>query len=139
VHAALAKVSIVVAYLTFVGGLGALCVHLAGQAGGHAAALAAPYLVTTDERPLTLVERRERYAVAAAPVETEAEPPLIPEVPGIPLAVLAAQMDVAEGVELKTAHVAKRGSRTARAARPARLAAADVFGKSFGVMLRASR
>jgi hypothetical protein len=140
VRVVVTRLSSVVAYLTFVGGLGAVCVNLAGHAGEQAMALAAPHLVAVskDERPLTLVERRERYVVATAAVETE-EPPFIPEAPGIPLAVLAAQMDVSEGMEVKAKSVARRASRSARGARPARIAAADVFGKSFGVMLMASR
>jgi hypothetical protein len=103
-------------------------------------ALASPYLVARGERPLTLVERRHRDAVVAtAEADPGADTTYVPAAPSIPLAVLAAQMDVSEGMEVKGKSAGRRTSRSARAARPARMAAADVFGKSFGVMLMASR
>lgn len=140
----LPKIVGLAAYLAFVGGLGALCLEIAGHAGGHVMALAAPYLDAKRERPLTLVERRAR-ALQASTVVAEARPddaPVVPlEAPAIPLKILAASLDKAERADLL--NVRPQGPRRARRARaqppPVRVAAADVFGRSFGVMLRVSR
>jgi hypothetical protein len=134
----------VAGYLVFVAGLAALCVYLSHHVGTQAVAVASPYLlVAKAERPMTLVERRRAetalVAVAdAAPAAATVEATVL-EAPSIAAGDLAAQMDISEGVEMiKAKDVVHRVSR-ARTARPHRVAAADVFGRSFGVMLMASR
>lgn len=144
VHASLLKFAGVVAYLVFVTGLGSLCVSLSRHVGTKAARLAVPYVVSNAERPPTLVERRQIEArVAVAPSAPEiVDPPAVLEVPGLSAPVLAAQLDVLERQDLVAPDPrARRAVRTrvSRAARPVRVAAADYFGRSFGVLLKASR
>jgi hypothetical protein len=132
----------VAGYLVFVAGLAALCVHLSHRLGTHAVAVASPYLlVAKAERPMTLVERRRIDAtlVAEAAPVTDTAAAFVLDAPSIPAGVLAAQMDVSEGVHMGKARPAVRRVGKARAAKTQRVAAADVFGRSFGVMLMASR
>lgn len=137
----LAKVSGIAAYLAFVGGLAAVCAELSRHVATHALTLAQPHFtVATSAQPLTLVERRR----LEASVVKDANPPpaakLVPPAPAISLAVLAAQMDVSEKADLVAVlPLARRTARARNRARPERLAAADVFGRSFGVMLVVSR
>ncbi len=140
--AVLTKFAGLAVYLTFVSGLGALCLNLSSHVAAHAVVLTTPYLMAKTERMPTLVERREAAAAAGAPAELVAEAKFIPDPPTIPLTVLAAQMDVSEKADLAkvtrgTRRVAKANPH--RVHRQARMAAADVFGRSFGVMLMASR
>lgn len=135
----------VAGYLVFVAGLGALCVYLSHHVGTHAVAVASPYLmVATSERPMTLVEKRQiegaTVLVAEAAPAADTGEAYVLNAPSIPAGVLAAQMDVSEGVHMAKAKpaVVRRVSR-ARTVRRAKVAAADVFGRSFGVMLMASR
>ena len=129
----------VAGYLAFVAGLGALCLHLSHHLGTHVLAVAAPYLlVAKAERPMSLVERRRAdaaiVAVAdAAPAAATADAYVL-EAPSIPAGDLAAQMDIAEGLDVIAARTVERRVGRARTARPHRVAAADVFGRSFGVI-----
>jgi hypothetical protein len=146
VHASALKFTGVAAYLAFVTGLAALSVTLSRHVGTQALAVAVPYLLSDGERPLTLVERRQiEGGTAVAPAHPEiADVPAVLEVPAISARTLAAQLDHAEKMDLAVLETqASRGVRrrtaASRATRPARVAAADVFGRSFGVMLTASR
>lgn len=128
----------VAAYLAFVGGLGALCLRISAFAGETALALAAPLLSAPAKPAITLVERRrlaleERVAVVV-------EKPVIP-VPDrpVPLPELASAMDKAEQTDLIGRPKAQPRLRKAKRRAEVRVAAADVFGQSFGVMLRVSR
>lgn len=142
-RAVLMKFTGVAAYLAFVAGLGGLCLNLSRHVGTQAVVLASPYLFTAKgERPLTLVERRQREAsvLLVAEVDPAAAAPSVPDTP--PLPILAAQMDLSEMADLSTPAPAVRRAGKPRArhvARPERVAAADVFGRSFGVMLMASQ
>ncbi len=144
-----------VAYLAFVAGLAALCVDLSREVGTQVADLVAPHLARTGERPPTLVERRQMAALAAvAPSDPERarepavlEVPSVLEVPGVSVRVLAERLDMAEQADSEPADLvslAPRAKRTARSrvsrpAPPTRVAAADIFGRSFGVLLVATR
>lgn len=156
-----------VAYLAFVAGLSLLCVNLSRDVGTQMAALVTPYVAGAGDRPPTLVERRQMAALAAVEpsepeiVAADLEVPSVLEVPGIPARVLAEQLDLAERVDraervdlAEQEDLAERVdlvSLEPRAKRPAgprlrvsrapptRVAAADVFGRSFGVMLVAAR
>ncbi len=143
-NALVLKLTGVAAYLAFVAGLAALCANLSRHVGLQAVALAVPHVVRDGERLPTLVERRQQEA--GTPVEVShpaiSEIPSVIEVPGISARDLALRIDRAEEVDLATLELrAARTvrSRVSRAARPMRVAAADVFGRSFGVMLTASR
>lgn len=145
VHASVLKFAGLASYLAFVAGLGSLCVMLSRHVGTQAAVLAVPYVISNAERPPTLVERRQTEARAAV-VEPSApeivDMPAILEVPAISAPVLAAKLDVLERQDLIMPEPRARRtlrSRVSRAARPVRVAAADHFGRSFGVMLMASR
>lgn len=146
----LAKVTGVAVYLAFITGLGALCATLSRHAGMQALTLVAPlaaplFVANVDERPLTLVERRQVEAgpaVADAGPAISAHEAIVLEAPATPLPVLVAKMDLAEQADLLTGHpkVRRAGrSRARHVARPARVAAADVFGRSFGVLLTATQ
>lgn len=142
--AVLAKVTGVAAYLAFIAGLGALCFTLARHAGMHALTLAAPLVAPVNERPMTLVERRQVEAgpaVADAGPEISAHEAIVLQAPATPLPVLVAQMELAEQADLLTGHPKARRASRSRAPAPKRerVAAADVFGRSFGVMLTATR
>lgn len=135
----------VAGYLVFVAGLGSLCLHLSHHLGTQAVAVASPYLTfaKADTKQMTLVERRR--ADAAIVAVAEAAPPAatvdayVLEAPSIPAGDLAAQMDISEGLDvIKARPFVHRVSRP-HTVPPARVAAADVFGRSFGVMLMASR
>jgi hypothetical protein len=146
VRAFLTKFAGFAAYLVFVSGLGSLCVQLSSHLSVHALTLASPYLVSPNlaangERRLTLVERRRVEATVVAVADPEADADFVPDAPSIRLGLLAAQMDLSEKADLiKPRTAVLRGTRSrAQAARPTRLAAADAFGRSFGVMLMASR
>lgn len=140
------------AYLAFVAGLAVLCVDLSRQVATQVAGLMAPYMTGTGERPPTLIERRQMAGLTpvapsypqVARVPSILEVPSVLEVPGVSARVLAERLDIAERTELASFEPrAKRAavprSRVSRPARPERVAAADVFGRSFGVMLVASR
>jgi len=140
------------AYLAFVAGLAVLCVDLSRHVAAQVAGLAVPYMTKTGERPPTLVERRQMASLTAVapsypqitPVPAVLELPSVLEVPGVSARVLAERLDIAERTELASFEPrAKRAavprSRVSRPAPPARVAAADVFGRSFGVMLVATR
>lgn len=144
VNALALKLTGVAAYLAFVAGLAALCANLSRHVGLQAVALAVPHVVRDGERLPTLVERRQLEA--GAPVEVShpaiSEVPSVLEVPGISARDLALRIDRAEERDLATLDlraVRPVRSRASRGVRPARVAAADVFGRSFGVMLMASR
>jgi hypothetical protein len=151
VHASVMKLTGVAAYLAFVTGLGAVCVNLTRHVGTQAVALALPYVAADrdgakdEPRPLTLVERRrvEAGVVLAASHPRIVDHAAVPEAPEIPAPILAAQMDLAEKGDLGSREIRRvrrvARSRVSRAVRPTRLAAADAFGRSFGVMLMASR
>jgi hypothetical protein len=131
-------------YLAFVGGLGVLCLEISSFAGKTALALAAPHLAAPvpAERPVTLVEQRRRTFETRVAVKLEPEPLIpAPARPSIPLTELASAMDQAEQTDLAESSQVSRRVRKAKApsAVATRVAAADVFGQSFGVMLRASR
>ncbi len=133
----------IASYLAFVAGVGGLCVYLAGHVGSHAVFLASPYLMPAQsERRPTLVERRQIEAAVVLEANPQDEAIVIPDAPDVALPVLAAQMDLAEDADLVKAKPAVRRisrARTRNVARPALTPAADVFGRSFGVMLMASR
>lgn len=147
VHASVLKLAGIAAYLAFVTGVSSLCVSLSRHVGTQAVVLAAPHVVASGgERLPTLVERRQIEAGdEVEPSHPEiARAPSVLEMPGISAPVLAAKLDVLERQDLLTTEPRTRRLRThrarvARGARPVRMAAADDFGRSFGVMLRASR
>ena len=147
VHASVLKFAGLASYLAFVTGLSGLCVSLSRHVGTQAAVLAAPHVAArSGERPPTLVERRQIEAGdGVEPSHPEiARSPSVLEVPGISAPVLAARLDVLERQDLTTTEPAARRirarrARVARTPQPVRVAAADAFGRSFGVMLRASR
>lgn len=130
-------------YLAFVAGLGTVCVHLAGYVGARAIVFASPYLTPAQaERAPTLVERRQIEAAVVIEADPQDEEIIVPDAPDIALPVLAAQLDLSESADLLTAKPAVRSigrTRARHAARAVRTPAADVFGRSFGVMLMASR
>ncbi|HEX2842390.1 hypothetical protein [Hyphomicrobium sp.] len=133
----------ITAYLAFIAGLGTVCVHLARHAGTHAIVLASPYLMPAQgERAPTLVERRQIEAAIVIEANLQDEVTIVPDAPDIALPVLAAQMDVSESADLATVKPSVRSisrTRARHAVRAVRTPAADVFGRSFGVMLMASR
>lgn len=136
-------------YLVFIASLGAACLGLSRTVASQAVAVVLPYVVAErpagGERRLTLVERRRIEApavVAREPAITaKMAETFVPEAPATPLPVLAAQMDRAEQASEPRVPSARRGraARVAHAGRRTRVAAADVFGRSFGVMLTVSR
>lgn len=136
-------------YLVFIAGLAAACLGLSRTVASQAVAVALPYVLAEPtaggERRLTLVERRRVEAqavVASEPAITDkAGEGYVPEAPETPLPVLAAQMDLAEQASEPRTRSVRRGrpARVAAAGRRTRVAAADVFGRSFGVMLTVSR
>lgn len=138
------KLSSLAAYFAFVAGLAGLCVSLSRHVGTQTATLALSYVVSDRARSPTLVERRQIEAgpaVAASHPEIS-DAPAVLEVPAVPVRVLAAGMDLAERLDLASLEPQglRRGrSRASRTKSPTRVAAADVFGRSFGVMLMASR
>lgn len=136
-------------YLVFIASLGSACLGLSRTVASQAVAVALPYVLAErpagEERRLTLVERRRietpAVAVSEPAITAKTAATYVPEAPQTPLPVLAAQMDLAEqAVEPRSQHVRRgRAARVAVAQRRTRVAAADVFGRSFGVMLMASR
>jgi hypothetical protein len=145
VRTVFSKFGCVAAYLAFVAGLGALCANVSGHVATQAMTVANVYLVSNGERPLTLVERRQLDApevATAEPVVALGDDTTVLAAPALSAGVLAAQMDLSETADLAkpTTPAVRRVVRSrARGARPARIAAADFFGRSFGVMLMASR
>ncbi|MGE0023599.1 MAG: hypothetical protein AB7S70_08215 [Hyphomicrobium sp.] len=144
-RAFVAKIPGLAAYLAFIGGLGWASCHLGLHLGAQVAMLAVPLLAGQSERGITLVERRqlEAPAVAETAPAVRKVPAVAPDAPVIPLGVLVARMDVSEEADRAPhARAPRREARArsrVRAKRPTRLAAADAFGRSFGVMLTASR
>jgi hypothetical protein len=141
VSAVLAKLAGVATYLAFVAGLGTLCVNLSSHFATHAMVLATPLFVASGERQMTLVERRQIEAAVVIEADPVEEGDFIPDAPSTPLPVLAAQMDLSETADLQPERASQGVARprTALVGRKARVAAADVFGRSFGVMVMASR
>jgi len=140
----LSKFGCFAAYLAFIAGLGALCANVSGHVATQAMAVADVYLVSNGERPLTLVERRQLDTPAVTAAEPEValgDDTTVLTAPALSAGVLAAQLDLSETADLaKPAPSVRRVARSrTREARPARIAAADFFGRSFGVMLMASR
>jgi hypothetical protein len=152
VYASVVKLVAPGAYLAFVAGLAVLCVDLSRQVATQVAGLVAPHMTRAGERPPTLVERRQIAALRAvapsypqiARVPSVVDVPSVLEVPGVSARVLAERLDIAERTELasfepRAKRAAVSRSRVSRPARPERVAAADVFGRSFGVLLVATR
>jgi len=145
VRAFIAKMPGVAAYLAFIGGIGWAAWHLGLHLGAQVTMLAVPLLAGQSERGITLVERRQLEAPVVAETDPAVRrvPAVAPEPPAVPLGLLAARMDVSEEVDRSPqAHAPRRDVRArsrVRAKRPMRLAAADDFGRGFGVMLMASR
>lgn len=139
-RAVVAKLSGVAVYLAFVAGLGSLCVHLSSHFATHAVIAAQPYFAAKGERRLTLVERRRIEATVVAVADPLLDDTFIPDAPATPLPLLAAQMDISEKADLaKPVRTARNTRARGPQAKPTRVAAADVFGRSFGVMVMASR
>lgn len=139
-RAVLTRLSGIAVYLAFVAGVGSLCFHLAGHFATHAMIVAQPYLAAKGERRLTLVERRRIEAAVVAVAGPPVDDTFIPDAPATPLPQLAAQMDISETSDLAKPARAVRNTRARAAqAKRTRVAAADVFGRSFGVIVTASR
>jgi hypothetical protein len=146
VRAVFTKLAGICLYLGSVAGLCVLGAHLSVHLAAQAVALGSPYFTSPSPRPLSLVERRQidaaQVAVSGAKpeiVEPMGEPPTAPS---IPPQILAAQLDLSESVDLPGAQSPARRSgpsRLAAVARPVHRSAADVFGRSFGVLTVVSR
>jgi hypothetical protein len=145
VRAVFTKLAGICLYLGSIAGLCVLCAHLSVHLAAQAVALGSPYFTGPSPRPLSLVERRQidaaQVAVSVAKpeiVEPKGEPPTAPS---IPPQILAAQLDLSESADLPGVQSARRSgpSRLAAAARPVHRSAADVFGRSFGVLTVVSR
>jgi hypothetical protein len=142
VHVRFTKFDHCVAYAAFVAGLGGVVVQLAGLVAAQAVTSASPHLAQWANSPPSRAEQRQVEVAAIVEREPEAgrAATFVPDAPLLPSHVLAAQMDLAEVADVRSA---KRGRRTRlpsmASARPRGRSAADVFGRNSGVLLVASR
>lgn len=133
------------AYAAFIALVASLCLEVSRHVGSQAMGLVGTLVAPQDERPPTLVERRQLEA--GDPIEPSQPEivrlPSVLEMPAISAPVLAANLDKVERYDLVSPsarrHRASGRRDAARKAPQPRMAAADAFGRSFGVMLMASR
>lgn len=142
-HPQLCAFDRLVAYVAFIAAVGGVCAYLAGGVAERAALLASQYAGGGSPGAMSRVARREIEVSTVTDYElTAVRHAVIPEAPPVSLSVLASQMDRAEGMDLGTGQRVRRRGRAARVAEarqaPGR-SAAEVFGRSFGVLLMASR
>jgi hypothetical protein len=141
VRARFTKFDHCVAYAAFVAGLGGILVQVAGMVAEQAATLASPHVVQWARTAPSRAEQRqvEVAAIVERQIETASLPSFVPDAPPLPLTVLAAQMDLAEGQNVKGVKRSRRARPSVASALPKGRSAAEVFGRNFGVLLVASR
>jgi hypothetical protein len=143
VHACFTKFDCCVGYAAFIAGVVGVLVQCGGMVVEQAATLVSPQVTEWARTAPSRAEQRqlEVAAIIERKIDTASLPTFVPDAPALPLTVLAAQMDKAELGEVRTTTKRSRRARlhAVASARPDGRSAADVFGRSFGVQLVASR
>ncbi len=128
------------AYLASVCSLLILVVNLSSLVATRAISIALPLFQNTGPRPPSRVEQRELEIALSRP-EAHDRRVAVLTAPAASLQFLAAQLDETEIFDLAAEppgrHPARKASR--RSAPAVALSAGDEFGKSFGVLIMASR
>lgn len=129
-----------VLYAAFVACLAGGCVHFARVVAAQSMALAAEHVADWSQptQPSRVERRTVEVASARSAPPAVTQGPVFPDAPDLTLKELVVQLDIAERFDLKgkekTPRKAARPVKLADA-RAARSSAADVFGRSFGVLL----
>ena len=128
-----------VLYAAFVACLAGGCVHFARLVATQSMALAAEHVADWSQptAPSRVERRTVEVASARSAPPAVTQGPAFPDAPDLTLKELVVQLDTAERFDLKGKEKTPRKARAVKLADAGtrRTSAADVFGRSFGVLL----